>query len=223
MYTGYVRDITDRVRRQEELRASRLRIVAAADEARRRIERDLHDGAQSRLLAVGIELKVIQAQLRRDPELAAERLAVARDELQRATEELRELARGIHPAVLTELGLVPALRTLVRRAPLPVHLDYDDEGRLPAPVEATAYFLATEALANVVRHARAARAEIRIRRDERQLTLVVADDGAGGAVAVNGSGLRGMADRLAALGGRLAVESPPGDGTTLTGVIPCAP
>jgi PAS domain S-box-containing protein len=216
MYTGYVRDITDRVERERELKESRARIVKAAYDARRRLERDLHDGAQNRLLALGLELKVIQAEMQRDPGTAAQRLGHARQEHGRATVELRELARGIHPAVLTELGLVPALRTLVRRAPLPVQLDYADEERLPAPVEATAYFLATEALANIVRHARATRAEIRVRRHDHRLTLTVADDGAGGADALNG-----MADRLAALGGRLDVDSPPGGGTTVTGVIPC--
>jgi PAS domain S-box-containing protein len=223
MYTGYVRDITERVRSHDELRASRARIVAAADEARRRIERDLHDGAQSRLLAVGLELKVIQAELRRDPELAAQRLAVAREELSTATAELRELARGIHPAVLTELGLVAALRTLVRRVPVPVRLHYDDEARLPPAVEATGYFLAAEALANVVRHAGATRAELRVERAAGTLAVSVGDDGAGGADPDGGSGLRGMADRLAALGGRLEVASPPGGGTLVKGVMPCAP
>jgi signal transduction histidine kinase len=223
MYTGYVRDISERVEREAELKASRARIVKAAYDARRRLERDLHDGAQSRLLAVGLELNVIQAELERNPATAAQRLGHAREELGRATAELRELARGIHPAVLTELGLVPALRTLVRRAPLPVELDYTEEERLPGPVEATAYFLATEALANVVRHAGASRALLRVRRDDEALTLTVADDGAGGADGADGSGLRGMADRLAALGGRLDVDSPPGRGTTITGVIPCAP
>jgi signal transduction histidine kinase len=223
MYTGYIRDITERKRGQDELRASRARIVAAADEARRRIERDLHDGAQSRLLAVGLELKVIQAELARDPELAAQRLAVAREELQRATTELRELARGIHPAVLTELGLVPALRTLIRRVPLAVKLCYDGEARLPRPVEATGYFLAAEGLANVVRHAGATRAELRVQHDDGALVVSLRDDGAGGADPEGGSGLCGIADRLAALGGRLEVDSPPGGGTLLRGVIPCAP
>src|SRR5262249_17927643 len=135
MYTGYVRDITDRVQREQELRASRARIVAAADEARRRLERDLHDGAQNRLLAVGLDLKGPQNGL---GGASAEQLERAREELRLATEELRELARGIHPAVLTELGLVPALRTLVRRAPLDVGLTYDSERRLALPIEAAA-------------------------------------------------------------------------------------
>ena len=178
MYTGYVRDITDRIEREQELKASRARIVAAADEARRRLERDLHDGAQNRLLAVGLDLKVLQNGL--DP-ANADRLAHVREELRLATDELRELARGIHPAVLTELGLVPALRTLARRAPLDVGLDYDSEARLPAPVEAAAYFLAAEALTNVVRYARATRADIRVTMTDDTLTIEISDDGAGGA------------------------------------------
>ena len=218
MYTGYVRDITDRLQREQELRDSRARIVAAADEARRRIERDLHDGAQSRLLAVGLDLKVIQAGL--DP-AAAERLDGAREELKLATDELRELARGIHPTVLTQLGLVPALRTLVRRAPLPVGLEYSTEERCPAPVEAAAYFLAAEALTNVVRYAEATRADVRVDLEDGLLRVVIADDGRGGAEAASGSGLRGMADRLAALDGTLEIDSPEGGGTIVRGVIPC--
>lgn len=219
MYTGYVRDITDRLQRERELRDSRARIVAAADEARRRLERDLHDGAQSRLLAVGLDLKVIQGGL--EPDVAA-RLAGAREELKLATDELRELARGIHPAVLTERGLVPALRTLVRRAPLPVGLEYSTEGRCPAPIEAAGYFLAAEALTNVVRYAEATRADVRVGLGDGVLSVVISDDGRGGAVAASGSGLRGMADRLAALDGTLEIESPAGGGTIVRGVIPCA-
>jgi signal transduction histidine kinase len=139
-----------------------------------------------------------------------------------ATEELRELARGIHPAVLTELGLVPALRTLVRRAPLDVALESDSEDRCPAAVEAAAYFLAAEALTNVARYARAARAAVRVSRRGGALAIEIADDGAGGADPAAGSGLRGMADRLAALDGTLVVDSPPGGGTRVRGVIPCA-
>jgi PAS domain S-box-containing protein len=219
MYTGYVRDITERVEREEELRASRARIVAAADEARRRLERDLHDGAQNSLLALGLDLKVIQAELTTDPDAAAEKLSKAREELLRATAELRELARGIHPAVLTELGLVPALRTLVRRSPVPVALLYESEPRMPPPVEATAYFLAAEALTNVVRYAQASRAEISLEFKDGTLTLTIRDDGVGGATA--GGGLRGMEDRLAAVGGRLEVLSPRGSGTIVRGVMPC--
>jgi PAS domain S-box-containing protein len=219
MYTGYVRDITDRLQRERELRESRTRIVAAADEARRRLERDLHDGAQSRLLAVGLDLKVIQNGL--EPDVAG-RLGRAREELKLATDELRELARGIHPAVLTEIGLVPALRTLARRASLPVGLEYSTEERCPAPVEAAAYFLAAEALTNVVRYAEATRADVRVELAGGVLSVTIADDGRGGADPDSGSGLRGMADRLAALDGTLEVESPAGGGTLVRGVIPCA-
>src|SRR4051794_10668515 len=220
MYTGYVRDITDRLEKERELKASRARIVAAADEARRRLERDLHDGAQNRLLAVGLELKVLQNQL--PDHAAAEHLGRVREELQLAIEELRELARGIHPAVLTELGLIAALRTLVRRAPLPVDLDYTDDQRCPGPVEAAAYFLAAEALTNVVRYAGATRAEIHVAMTDSTLTIEISDDGRGGADPAAGSGLRGMADRLVALDGALHVDSPAGRGTRVTGVIPCA-
>src|SRR4051794_15809737 len=142
-----------------ELKASRARIVAAAHEARRRLERDLHAGAETRLLAVGLELKVLQNQVHNGP---AAHLARVREELQLAVGELRELARGIHPAVLTELGLVAALRTLARRAALPVGLDYADDRRCPPPVEAAAYFLAAEALTNVIRYAHAPRADIHV-------------------------------------------------------------
>ena len=218
MYTGFVRDITERMRRERELRDSRARIVAAADEARRRLERDLHDGAQSRLLAVGMDLKLIQGGLDAD---AAEQLAGAREELRLATDELRELARGIHPAMLTHGGLVAALRTLVRRIPLPVGLEYSSEARCPAPVEAAAYFLAAEALTNVVRYAQATRADVAVTVGA-ALTIEIADDGRGGADAASGSGLRGMADRLAALDGSLSVVSPVGGGTVVRGVIPCA-
>jgi signal transduction histidine kinase len=218
MYTGFVRDITDRLQRERALRESRARIVAAADEARRRRERDLHDGAQNRLLAVALDLKVIQSGL--EPE-AATRLAGVREELRLATDELRELARGIHPAALTELGLVPALRTLARRTPIAVGFEYDSEERCPAAVEAAAYFLVAEALTNVVRYAGAQRADVRVSLAE-DLVVTISDDGRGGADPASGSGLRGMADRLAALDGTLEVESPPGGGTVVRGVIPCA-
>src|SRR4051795_9788486 len=180
MYTGYVRDITDRIERERELKASRARIVAAADEARRRLERDLHDGAQNRLLAVGLDLKVLGHGL---SGASAEQLERAREELRLATDELRELARGIHPAALTELGLVAALRTLVRRAPLPVGLEYSSEQRCPAPVEAAAFFLVAEALTNVARYAEAPRADVRVTLADELLTVVISDDGRGGAVA----------------------------------------
>jgi PAS domain S-box-containing protein len=219
MYTGYVRDITDRLERERELKDSRARIVAAADEARRRLERDLHDGAQNRLLAVGLDLKVIQHGLDGP---SAERLAHTREELKLATDELRELARGIHPAVLTQLGLVAALRTLTRRTPLPVGLTYDSDARCPAPVEAAAYFLVAEALTNVVRYAGATRGDVHLNLTGTALTVTIKDDGRGGADARTGSGLRGMQDRLAALDGTLTIDSPSGAGTLVRGEIPCA-
>jgi PAS domain S-box-containing protein len=218
MYTGYVRDITDRLERERELKESRARIVAAADEARRRLESDLHDGAQNRLLAIALDLKVMQNTL---PEPAAQELGLVREELRVATDELRELARGIHPAALTQLGLVAALRTLTRRAPVKTTLTYDSEERCPPPVEAAAYFLVAEALTNVARYAEATRADVHVHLDETTLTVTIKDDGRGGADPGHGSGLRGMQDRLAALDGTLAIDSPPGAGTLLTGVIPC--
>ncbi|HEY6890296.1 MAG TPA: PAS domain S-box protein [Solirubrobacter sp.] len=220
MYTGYVRDITDRLQRERELKDSRARIVAAADEARRRLERDLHDGAQNRLLAVGLDLKVMQGTIE-DPAQAA-RLGRVREELRMATDELRELARGIHPAALTELGLVAALRTLTRRTPITVGFTYDSEARCPMPVEAAAYFLVAEALTNVVRYADATRADVKTSLEDNTLTVTIQDDGRGGADPQSGSGLRGMQDRLAALDGTLEIVSPPGAGTLVKGVIPCA-
>jgi PAS domain S-box-containing protein len=220
MYTGYVRDITDRLERERELKDSRARIVAAADEARRRLERDLHDGAQNRLLAVALDLKVIQGALESPAE--AERLGHVREELRLATDELRELARGIHPAALTQLGLVAALRTLTRRTPITVGFAYDSEVRCPAAVEAAAYFLVAEALTNVVRYAHATRADVKTTLEDGILTVTIEDDGRGGADPHSGSGLRGMQDRLAALDGTLDVVSPPGAGTVVKGVIPCA-
>jgi signal transduction histidine kinase len=219
MYTGYVRDITDRLQREREIKDSRARIVAAADEARRRLERDLHDGAQSRLLAVALDLKVIQGALENPGE--AERLGHVREELRIATDELRDLARGIHPAALTQLGLVAALRTLTRRTPITVGFTYDSEDRCPAPVEAAAYFLVAEALTNVVRYAKATRADVKTTLEENTLTVTIEDDGQGGADLESGSGLRGMQDRLAALDGTLEIISPPGAGTIVKGAIPC--
>ena len=205
-----------------EVQESRVRIVQAADEERRRIERDLHDGAQQRLVALALQLRSGQRQLGEvaDPEVSR-LLAEAVDELQVAVEELRELARGVHPAILTEDGLAAALESLTSRAPIPVALDVS-EGRLPAQVEATAYFVACEALANVVKHANASRATVSARREDGVLVIEVEDDGVGGAHAENGSGLRGLADRVEALGGRLVVESPTGGGTHVVGEIPCA-
>ena len=219
----------DNARLHAEMRAqlaqvqeSRVRIVAAADDERRRIERDIHDGAQQRLVALALQLRVAQRQLgkRSDPEIDR-LLAEAVDELQVAVEELRELARGVHPAILTEDGLGAALESLAGRTPLPVDLDVSD-GRLPPQIEATAYFVACEALANVVKHAGASKAAVSARRRNGLLVVAVEDDGVGGARPAGGSGLSGLADRVEALGGRLVVESPAGGGTRVVGEIPCA-
>jgi signal transduction histidine kinase len=201
----------------EELRASRARIVQAADAERRRLERDLHDGAQSRLVALALHLRI--ARKKADGELA-EMLDHASEELQASLQELRELARGIHPAVLTDRGLEPALRALADRAPVPVTLADLPEERLPGPVETAAYFVASEALTNVAKYAQATEASVSVRRVNGQVRVEVADDGIGGADAANGSGLRGLADRVAALDGTLALDSPAGRGTKLRAEIP---
>ena len=214
-------DVTERKRHEEEIRASRARIVQAADDARRRLERNLHDGAQQRLVSLSLSLRLAETTLDRDPEQAAEILRGARTELAHALDELRELARGIHPAVLTERGLEAALEGVVARTPFPVELELP-EGRLPAPVEAAAYYVVSEALTNVAKYAQASAAHVRVRFDEELelVTVEVADDGVGGADPEHGSGLRGLADRVAALDGTLLVESPPGEGTRILAAIP---
>ena len=226
LFVAYVRDIGDRLRAEEELRASRARIVAAADAARRRIERDLHDGAQQHLVALAATLRLARHRVDRDARGAADLLDGALDELAAATAELRELARGIHPVVLTEGGLEPALAGLAGRFPLPVAIDGPPPERLPPEVEATAYYVIAEALTNVARHARATSAGVAVVRADGALAVRVTDDGRGGAAIGapigGGSGLAGLTDRVAALGGRLVVASPPGGGTIVTAEIPCA-
>jgi PAS domain S-box-containing protein len=212
-------DISDRKRQEEELRASRARLVAAADEARQQLERNLHDGAQQRLVALSVTLRLAESQLSRDPDAAAAIVAGAREELTHALEELRELARGIHPAVLTDRGLSPAVDALVARTPVPVEVEVLD-GRLPAAVEAASYYVVAEALTNVAKYAGASGASVQITREDGRVVIQVADDGAGGADPAHGSGLRGLADRIAALDGTLAVESPAGKGTVIRAEIP---
>ncbi|HEY8582802.1 MAG TPA: PAS domain S-box protein [Capillimicrobium sp.] len=221
LFIGYLRDISDRKAAEAELQASRARLLEAAYEARRRIERDLHDGAQQRLVMLAMTLRLTRERVKADPELTG-MLDEAIDELSAATAELRELARGIHPAVLTEGGLRPALRALVSRSAVPVELEaVPDERCIPA-VEITAYFVVAEALTNVARYADASSAAVAITMADGALTVAVRDDGRGGADPARGTGLRGLADRLEALGGRLAVDSPPGGGTVLRAEIPCA-
>jgi signal transduction histidine kinase len=219
--------------RLEELRASRARLVEASDTERRRLERNLHDGAQARF--VGLALLLGHARRRvdsdpTDPEVG-ELLDRAMDELKAGLADLRELARGIHPPLLTEQGLEPALRALTAAAPVPVTLTTHtgsghgngngDGARLPAPVEIAAYFVVAEALQNVAKYARATEATVEVRRVDGHVTVDVADDGVGGADAARGSGLRGLADRVAVLDGTLSVDSPAGGGTRVHVEIPC--
>jgi signal transduction histidine kinase len=209
--------------RLDELQSSRARLVEVSMFERRRLERDLHDGAQQRLVALSLQLGLAKRRLEGgDDRSAGAMLDAARDELARALEELRELARGIHPAVLTDRGLQAAIETLADRAPLPVTLDAMPPERLPAPVEAAAYFVVAEALTNVVKYAGASQAGVRIARDDGFAVVEVRDDGVGGADPTGGTGLRGLADRLAALDGRLEVHSPPGAGTLVRAKVPCA-
>jgi signal transduction histidine kinase len=205
--------------RIEELRASRARIVKAGDDERRRLERDLHDGAQQRLVALVLNLKL--ARNSEDPTAVRELIDDAVQELTEATAELRELARGIHPAILTDRGLDAAVNALASRASVPVEVHALEE-RLAAPVESTAYFVVAEALTNVARYSQASHAEVEIARENGKLVVEVRDDGIGGADAGRGSGLRGLADRVAAVDGRIAVTSEPGAGTTVHVEIPCA-
>ncbi|MDA0165610.1 sensor domain-containing protein [Solirubrobacter ginsenosidimutans] len=195
-----------------DLRTSQARIIAAADAERRRLERDLHDGAQQRLVVVALNLRVAQERLRRGED-ALELVSQAGDEAQHAIGELRDLARGIHPAVLTERGLGPALRDVAGRCPLPVSVLDGLEERFPPTVEATAYFVVSEALTNVAKYADARSATVSVALDDDRLVIEIVDDGRGGADPESGSGLRGLADRIAALDGTLDVFSPVGHGT----------
>jgi signal transduction histidine kinase len=204
-----------------EVRVSRARIVAASDAERRRIERDLHDGAQQRLVTVALQLELLRERGTGLPVEFGGLLEATAAELEAALAELRELARGIHPAVLTQSGLRPAIESMTLRSPLVVDIDVPDV-RLPAAIEAAAYFVVTEGLTNAARYSGADEARVRIAHMEGTLDLIVSDDGCGGADPAMGSGLRGLVDRLSALGGSLEIDSPPGSGTRLHAVIPCA-
>jgi PAS domain S-box-containing protein len=217
-FTGYLRDITDRVEAEAELRASRARLVEVADAERRRIQRNLHDGAQQRLTSVLLSL----GRLRGTEAGTGGLLDAAIEELAAGLEELRELASGLHPALLTERGLETALEALVMRAPLPVELEIALDRRLPEQIEAAAYYVVAEALANVQKHAGARRARVRVASGGGQVDVSVSDDGTGGADE-EGSGLRGLNDRVESLGGRLSLESPPGGGTRLAARVPLGP
>ena len=219
-FTELVAYAVQNAQTRNELAASRARLVEASDEARRRIERDLHDGAQQRLVVTALELSMLDRQLDRDPEAARAVLARAREQLACGLSELRDLARGIHPTLLPERGLDAALTALAQRAPLPVDLRVAVPDRLDPTIEAAAYFLVSEALTNVAKHAQADRVTVDIAATDDTLEVTIADDGAGGADASNGSGLRGLIDRVTAVGGRLDVSSPPGRGTRLSAHLP---
>jgi signal transduction histidine kinase len=206
--------------RVEELRASRARIVEAGTQERRRLERNLHDGAQQRLVALSLTLRLAQGKLHTDPDRANALINAAQEELTLALGELRELARGIHPAILSDRGLGPALEALAGRAPIAVELTGVPEEPLPEAIEAAAYFVVSEALTNVVKYAHASQATVSVSRNNGHAVVEVADDGIGGADPDRGSGLRGLADRVSALDGSMELDSPAGSGTRLRAEIP---
>jgi PAS domain S-box-containing protein len=220
-FTALVATALANTEAREELVASRARIVEAGDAERRRLERNLHDGAQQRLVSLSLSLRLAQAKLATDAHAADEILSGASVELALALEELRELARGIHPAVLTDRGLGPALESLADRTPIPVEFDRLPEDRLPPPVEAAAFYVVSEALANVAKYADASSVSVSVAQEDGYAVVEVADNGVGGADPTGGSGLRGLSDRVAALEGRLAIVSPPGAGTRIRAEIPC--
>jgi signal transduction histidine kinase len=205
--------------RLAEVQASRERIVAASDAERRRLERNLHDGAQQRLVALSLQLRLLEGRVGDDPSARA-LVSTASSELAESLAELRELARGIHPAVLNH-GLAAALDSLAARSPVPTTVTYEANGPLPEPVELAAYFVASEALANVAKYAQATAASVRVSHTPTDAVIEIADDGVGGADESRGSGLRGLADRVEALDGRLTVVSPAGAGTTVVAELPC--
>jgi signal transduction histidine kinase len=206
----------------DELRRSRERMLRIGLEERRRLERDLHDGAQQRLVSMALNIRMARAKLNEDPLAADQLLSSAGEELDSALEELRELARGIHPAVLSDRGLSTAIETLANRAPVPVEVAELPEERLPEAVELAAYFVVAEALTNVAKYAKATHATVEVARENGRLVVEVADDGVGGADPDGGTGLRGLADRIAVLEGRLEIDSERGKGTTVRAKIPCA-
>jgi signal transduction histidine kinase len=204
---------------RDELLASRKRIVAAADLSRRRIERDLHDGIQQRLVSILLELRTAEAGVPAQLTQVKSQLAAVADALTNALDDLREISRGIHPAILSE-GLGPALKALARRSPVPVEVEVDLSERLPESVEVGAYYVISEALANTAKYGQASFVHIELRTGDGTLQLAVRDDGVGGADPSRGSGLTGLADRVQALGGAISFTSPPGKGTTLTATLP---
>jgi signal transduction histidine kinase len=222
-FTELVATAVENAESRAELAASRARVVAAADQTRRRLERDLHDGAQQRLVSLALRLRTIAATI--PPELREldQELAGVGNELDDVLDDLRELSRGIHPAILSEGGLGPALRTLARRSLVPVELQLGMEGRLPERVEVTAYYVVSEALTNAAKHANASAVQVDLDRDDGLVRLAIRDDGVGGADPARGSGLIGLKDRVEGTGGTLRVDSRPGEGTSLLVELPLDP
>jgi signal transduction histidine kinase len=220
MTTRMLRLLEDERAAREQLAASRARIVATADEVRRRIERDLHDGIQQRLVAFALGLRGVGEVVPPErPELQAQ-LSELEDRLADVIEELREIARGVHPGILSKGGLGAALKAMARRSALPLQLDVGTLGRLPEPVEIAAYYVVSEALANAAKHANASVVQVDVRLEDGTLRVMVRDDGIGGAEAGHGSGIVGLTDRVEALGGRLELTSPPGAGTAIVVELP---
>ncbi|WIX76580.1 DUF4118 domain-containing protein [Amycolatopsis carbonis] len=219
-FTELVATAIENAEARSELRASRARIVATADRTRRRIERDLHDGAQQQLVSLALQVRAVQALIPDEAGEANRELDRIATGLSEALDELREMARGIHPALLAELGLVPALKALARRSPQPIDLDVRADGRLPESIEVGAYYVVAEALTNATKHARASTITVVVETRADLLRIAVNDDGAGGADFARGTGLAGLKDRVEALGGRIFLHSPPGDGTTLNAEFP---
>jgi signal transduction histidine kinase len=222
-FTGYVRDITDRQRAEQELIASRARLVTASNAARQRITRDLHDGVQQHLVATLINLQLAEQRWEPAPQRARELLGQALEGTRRGIEDLRELVAGLHPAVLTQHGLAPAVRALADRLAIPAEIDVPGI-RLPASIEASLYFFCSEALTNIVKHAQATRAWIRLEVTADRCVVEVRDDGIGGArPGPETSGLLGLSDRIGAIGGTLDIISPSSGGTVLRASVPVPP
>jgi signal transduction histidine kinase len=219
-FTELVATAVANAENRSELTASRARLVAAADETRRRVERDLHDGAQQRLVTLGLALRSLQADLPHELEDVRATLSRVGQGLKAVQEELREISRGIHPAILSEGGLAPALKGLARRSPVPVALDVRVEGRLPDAVEVTAYYIVSEMLTNAAKHAQASAVSVDVTETDHVLQISVRDDGIGGADPASGSGLVGLRDRVEAGGGLIAFRSPKGAGTSIEVMLP---
>jgi signal transduction histidine kinase len=219
-YTNLVALALESAEAHDQLTASRARIVEASVAERRRLERNLHDGAQQRLVTLAVHLRIAQETLREDPAATEAMLASVGEDLKLALEELRELARGLHPAVLNARGLEPALQSLADRAPFPVTIVGVPSNRLDEGVEAAVYFLVAESLTNAAKHADASEARVEITHAKEEVVVTIGDNGSGGADAAGGSGLRGLADRIEALGGRFELESPSGDGTLVRATLP---